>query len=234
MSGKAYGASVNMQSDSFHSPLSVDVTYNDIHIAMYLIGNGADINSMTNGISLIDLALCRGYSDIASVLSDVASVLYNKLDSINAQKELFKICNTGQGTQKQVDALLRAGASVNATDDFGGTPLIIATRNNHQHWVKWLRQANANIFAKDKKSFTAMQYAVVSGNIDMVQLLLQNSGDKSSEDVKNYLGIARSLCITQKSNTSVANMKVLLEHESCIGYKRDITLKLLKNSIIAE
>ena len=133
-----HGASVNKQDYFFRSPLSVAVSKNDIHLVTYLIENRADVNAATaHGISLTEMALLQGSSDIVSVLRNVQfntserhSVLYLKLDSVSAQTELFKMCNAGQGSQQQVGELLRAGANVNAADNFGRTPLIVAAQNN--------------------------------------------------------------------------------------------------------
>ena len=239
-----YGASVNGQDYFSHSPLSVAVSHNALHLVRYLIENGADVNVTTRlGIPLIESAEMQGYSDIVSVLRNVNSstserhsVLYLKLDSVTAQQELFKMCKTGQGSYKQIDELFRAGANANAADNFGRTPLIVATQNNCQQCVQWLLQANAKIFMKDKKSFTALEYAVINGNTNIVQLLLQQvgSGDKSSENAQDELQRALSLCIREKSNANVENMKMLLEYESYTASKRDSILELLEKSITTE
>ena len=239
-----YGASVNSQDYFSHSPLSVAVSHNALHLVKFLIENGADVNGTTHhGIPLIDLALMQGYSDIVSVLRNVKSSrlerhsgLHLKLDGVTAQMELFKMCKTGQGSYKQIDELLRVGANVNAADNFGRTPLIVATQNNCQLCVQWLLQVNAKIFMTDKKSITALGYAVINGNTNIVQSLLQQVGsrEESSENVQNELQRALSLCIREKSNASVENMKILLEHESYTASKRDSILNLMEMSLIAE
>ena len=239
-----HGASVNKQDYYFHSPLSVAVSKNNLHLVTYLIENGADVNAATqHGISLTEVALSQGYGDIVSVLrnaqsskSERPSVLYLKLDSVSAQTELFKICNTGQGSHKQVCELLRAGANVNATDNFGKTPLIVAAQNNCQQCVQWLLQENANIFIRNNKSYTALGYAVINGNADIVQLLLQKVGsvDKGSKNIQHELERSLNLCITEKSHANVEIMKMLLEHDSYTGSKKRRTLELLVQSITAE
>ena len=239
-----HGASVNRQDYFSDSPLSVAVRNNAVHLVTYLIENGADVNlNASQGTSLIHLALSCGYNDIATVLRNVDSntsrrhsVLYLKVDSASAQTELFNMCKTGQGTNKQVGELLRAGAAANATDDFGRTPLILAAQNNYQHCVKWLLQAGTNIFARDKNSFTALAYAILHENVDIVKLVLQNVGteDKTTENAQSELERALGLCISVKSTASVEIMKVLLRHMSYTGYKTDSTFKLLEQSIAAE
>ena len=239
-----YGASVNSQDYFSQSPLSVAVSHKALHLVRYLIENGADGNITTrHGVPLIESALMQGFSDIVSVLrngssstSERHSVLHLKLDSVTAQEELFKMCKTGQGSYEQIDELLKIGANVNAVDSFGRTSLIVATQNNCQQCVQWLLKANAKIFMKDQKSFTALEYAIINGNINIVQSLLQQvrCKDKRSENVQNELQRALSLCITEKSNTSVENMKMLLEHESYIASKRDSTFQILEKSITAE
>ena len=239
-----YGASVNGQDYFLHSPLSVAVCHNALDIARYLIENGADDNGTTqHGTPLTELTPVQGYSDTVSVLRtgnsntyERHSVLYLELDSAIAQTELFKMCETGQGSEKHIDELLRAGANVNAADNLGRSPLVVATQNNHKECVQWLLQANAKIFIRDKKSFTALRYAVINENVNIVQLLLQKVGSdgKSSENVQNELQGALSLCIREKSSASVENMKMLLEHESYAAPKRDSIPELLEKSIRAE
>ena len=237
-----YGASVNGQDNFCHSPLSVAVTNNALHIVTYLVENGADVNAITShGISVTEIALIRGYNDIAAVLRNANtsarnSILNLKLDDTTAQAELFQICDTGQGSYKNIGELLGAGANVNAVDNFGRTPLIMATQSNSEQCVQYLLQASANVFTRDKKSFTALGYAVINGNVNIVQLLLQNveNEDNSSENVQNELERALRLCITERSNANVENMKIILEHKSYRGYKRESTLELMEKSITAE
>ena len=236
-----YGASVNAQDCFLLSPLSVAVNHNALHIARYLIENGADSNGTTHyGTALTESVLLQGYSDTVSVLGHATcnacgrhSVRNLKLDSVTAQAELFKICKTGQGSERHIGELLKAGANINAADNLGRTPLVVATQNNYQRCVQWLLKANAKIFIRDKKSFTALVYAVINGNINIVQLLLQKIGtdDENSENVQNELQRALSLCIRNKSDANIENMKMLLEHTIS---KRDSILELLEKSITAE
>ena len=235
-----YGASVNGQDNFCHSPLSVAVTNNALQLVAYLVENGADVNAITSyGISLTEVALSQGNRDIASVLTNISarhSVLNLKLDGTTAQTELFQMCDTGQGSYKNIGELLSAGANVNTADNFGRTPLIVATQNNSEQCVQWLLQASANVFTRDKKSFTALGYAVINGNVNIVELLLQKiaSEDNSSQDVQNELERALKLCIREGSKVNVENMKMLLEHKSYRGSKRNSTLELLEKSIAAE
>ena len=232
-----HGASVNGQDYFFHSPLYVAIRKKAVDIVTYLIENGADVDATaSHGISLTEFSLLYGSNGLVSALGNVnfntserQSVLYLELDSATAQTELFQMCSTEQCSFERFGELLGAGASVNVSDGMGRTPLIVAAQNNCRQCVQWLLSANANIFTRDNKYFTALQYAVINGNKDRVQLLLQKVGIgyKSSEDVKNQLDRALSLCITENSNSKVENMKQLLEHESC-------TLALIEKSITAE
>ena len=102
--------------------------------------------------------------------------------------------------------------------------------------MEWLLQENANIFIRDKKSFTALEYSVINGNVDILQLLLQKvgRGKKGSENFEQELPRTLSLCIREKSHANVEIMKMLLEHQSNIGSKRNSILELLKKSITTE
>lgn len=61
----------------------------------------------------------------------------------------------------------------NSTDPFIQiTPLHLAARSNHIPIVKYLLAKGANVNLQDKDGYTAMHYAALNGNREIVQLLL--------------------------------------------------------------
>ncbi|MBO7411863.1 MAG: ankyrin repeat domain-containing protein, partial [Ottowia sp.] len=70
---------------------------------------------------------------------------------------LLRAAAGGQGAE--VDALLAAGARVNASDEDGATPLICAARAGHAGIVRALLAARAVVDAKDWGGATALLWA---------------------------------------------------------------------------
>ena len=77
------------------------------------------------------------------------------------------------GDIAQVKSLCRAGASVNATDRAGSTPLHYAVRAGNRRMIADLLDIGANIHAEDGDKNTAIDVAVDNKRYDIVQQLLR-------------------------------------------------------------
>ncbi|MEI6544009.1 MAG: ankyrin repeat domain-containing protein [Methylococcales bacterium] len=78
------------------------------------------------------------------------------------------------GDLLKVQALLTAGADVNAKNEVGGTALMDASRNGHKEIVKALIAKGADVNAKDNEGRnTALFYAASHGHQDVVKALKQ-------------------------------------------------------------
>ena len=71
----------------------------------------------------------------------------------------------------QVDRLLAQGASINAPDEAGRTPLILATMQGHVEVVRRLLAAGANSALLDREGLDALQHARRQGLNQIAQLL---------------------------------------------------------------
>lgn len=87
----------------------------------------------------------------------------------------------GNGDIEMVKVLLKGGADINATDDFGLTPLISAVIIGNIEMVKLLigHGANVNIestnlYIKDAQSTTALREAVQKGYIEIIRILIEH------------------------------------------------------------
>lgn len=83
-----------------------------------------------------------------------------------------------------VDALLRAGADVDAPNRSGGTPLMTAIAFNHEDTiiVKRMLEAGADVNAQDKRGMTALMVAARYSRKEAVALLLAHGADPSIRD----------------------------------------------------
>ncbi len=74
-----------------------------------------------------------------------------------------------------VNTLLSAGASVNAQDDNGDTPLMWAIRWKNREAVELLLQHGANIHHVNHRGWSALEMADARGDQDLVELLKSHS-----------------------------------------------------------
>ena len=85
--------------------------------------------------------------------------------------------------EKVVQALLGAGASVNAVDSCGRTPLDRATASNSLEVVQALLDAGADVNKQDKAKRTPLHHAAISSSsLEVVQALLDVGADVNKQD----------------------------------------------------
>jgi uncharacterized protein len=79
-----------------------------------------------------------------------------------------------------VQALLAAGADVNAKDNGGGTVLMTASATGHLDVMQALLAKGADVNAKASDGRTALMMASETGRLDVVQALLDKGADVNS------------------------------------------------------
>ena len=98
---------------------------------------------------------------------------------------------------QEIQALLQAGADVNAKDEDGRTALIAASTEDNPEMVRLLLQAGASVNVKDKKGRTALfwvpfRYTIgefnerVPKKLEVAKLLLQAGADVNVVDKGSY------------------------------------------------
>src|SRR5579871_4299743 len=81
-----------------------------------------------------------------------------------------------------VKAVLEDGAHVNARDDLGATPLILAAQSDHTATARLLLERGADVNARDKYGMTALMEAARYGHVAAVELLLSHGADSGSKN----------------------------------------------------
>ena len=88
-------------------------------------------------------------------------------DLMNRGKALFE--SAYHGDAGAVDALLIAGAPLEARDRRGNTPLIVAAANGHEEVVDLLIDWGADVNATDLTGRTPLMGAAIGGHADTVR-----------------------------------------------------------------
>ena len=104
--------------------------------------------------------------------------------SVDAQTEEISKLNNAllkaavKGDALETEALLQAGADVDAISNSGQTALMYAVMRNHIEVVDLLLDAGADVNAKIKSSgATALMYATMHGYTEVMRLLLNAEAD---------------------------------------------------------
>lgn len=79
----------------------------------------------------------------------------------------------------QLDALLAAGADIDAKDEHGQTALMIAARDGRVQCVRWLIANGADLDHTAKFHLSALMLAVINGRDAIVGLLADAGADRT-------------------------------------------------------
>ncbi len=145
------GSDVNSRDDQGRTALMHAASLGDEKMVMLLLEKGADINLMDNNRSTaLQLSLRSGNAAVTRLLLDRAG-------SEEGVRLLFEAATNGQEEEAQL--LLRGGADVNARDEAGNTPLMLASGKCHMGLIKLLLEHGADVNASNKEGFTALSWA---------------------------------------------------------------------------
>jgi len=143
------------------TPLENALSANDTVTALQLIRKGENPNQIvTKGEGSLLIRYCR-YSEndpIAFFLLKNGA----KPDTLRspAGRTALHVAAAYYACEPLCEALLKAGADINARTNDGATPLMLAANSAKLRLVKWLIQKGADPLLKDKKGKTAYDYAL--------------------------------------------------------------------------
>jgi ankyrin repeat protein len=95
-------------------------------------------------------------------------------------EDLLGAATTGDAAK--VKQAIAKGADVNATDERGWTPLILASRIGGVDAVKFLIEKGAKVNVKDNAGMTPLMHASAFGHSAAVKLLIERGADVSMKD----------------------------------------------------
>jgi len=135
-----------------------------------LVEAGADV-------SIVDLegATARDYA--------IEEEEYYTSDYLGAEKRPAIHQATLDGLIEKVQRMVEQGIDVNSRDDYGRTPLHIASAENHTIDMRVLIELGAAINAQDKQGRTPLMYAAAGAKGDAVALLVSEVANVNIQDV---------------------------------------------------
>jgi len=189
-------------SESKAKALSLAAAHNHIEIVRALLGSGVDVNTMDrDGVAPLMAATMVGHYEIVVLLlkagADPKVMDKTELPIIHAAvlgaplkiKEEVKNSWSGRKTDsaieeevvqrhlKIVQALLAAGADVNARNMDGWTPLMTGMLTCDLRILKSLIDAGVDVNARAKDGMTALMIAAAAGKVPEVELLIGSGAD---------------------------------------------------------
>jgi len=198
-----YGADVNAQTSGGaigRTPLYAAAVEGHEHIVSFLQGKGArvdpfaavalgntkELSSMLDSDPvLVSATDARG----TTLLHTAAWACQEEAARLLIQRGADVTCRTEHelltplhfaalsGCVAVAEALLEAGADVNAQDWLGQTALHFACEKDHSEMAKALVRAGANVNAIDREGLTPLHVACINGDIGLVQLLVDAGAD---------------------------------------------------------
>ena len=129
----------------------------------------------------IDVNISGNYIQTALSIADQVATKNSDISAVG-DNNLYLMTAVKEGNHKHVQSLIQAGADVNVTCEFGGTPLMYAAGNVHNTCVSILLEAGANVNMSDVNGFTALHIAAWAGNSSALNTILKAGADVNIPD----------------------------------------------------
>jgi ankyrin repeat protein len=121
------------------------------------------------------------------------------------------------GNNETTKALLTQGAPVDAKDNAGRTPLMLASANNHVAVCVLLLTHKAHVDARNNAGFTPLMLAAMNNHEDVCKLLLTHN---AQVDAKDNAGSTPLILATKYGHVDVC--KLLLEANAQVGTRNNV------------
>jgi ankyrin repeat protein len=180
----AKGADVNANDNAGETSLHWAVVGGKKEIVAALINNGANVNAKNDeGETPLDFAPTK--PEIADLLSKHGGKTGGELPPATLLQALNRVDLEG------IKDLLAKGADVNAKDDDGGTPLLIAVTLGNKEIAALLIANGADVNAKDPRGTTPLHGAALRGHKEIVKLLIAKGADVNAKSVDGFTSLHR-------------------------------------------
>lgn len=189
----------------------------DKEIVGMLIAKGADVKALTTkrgATPLVMACACMSW-DAAGRLMDSQTVGVRDAEGMTPLHHVMKVAETSVGYMDCVEALIKAGAEIDAKDRMGRTPLHVACTRGLATASMYLIKRGANINARDVQDETPLHKCVKNpanlfGRSNCLITLLEANADVA---VKRVDGTTPHglLCRALKERTWSQGQKMAME-----------------------
>ena len=188
----AHGANPDARDGDGYTPLINATRFSFLELATYLAGHNANINlgDRNNWTPLI-YAAWEDNPALVSMLTRHGA----KIDAVSADGLTALAVAAQNGKFKSAEALVAAGADVNAPVAKGGyTPLMLAAISGSTDLTTALISHGAKVNATNPGGLTSLMIAVANNHPRVAELLLKSGADPNarSEDGRTALSIAQA------------------------------------------
>ena len=187
----------------------------DLALLQYLIENGSDVFSKTkNGRSCLHLAAEKGHLDLCRALLQNYNFDIHARDDDMFTVLLHAACSDDL---KLLEYLIENGSDIFSKTTDGRSCLHLAAENGHLEICKALLQKyNFDIHATDDSSWTVLHGAAWSGDLELLQYLIENGSDgfSKTKNGRSCLHIA-----AEQGHLNICRM--LLQRYNFLNHERD-------------
>lgn len=175
------GADLNARDSDGLSPLHFASLYGYNDMVQSLINKGSNIEAKNiHQMTPIHMAARNGHRETVDILlSEGANV-----DSLALNDFTPLFLSTWEGHESVTETLIFNKANVNAKDSSNSTPLhqAVKRRFNEKSVKLLLKCDDIDVNLKDTTNTTALHNAAMSGNVNMVDILIQHKADVNIPD----------------------------------------------------
>jgi len=133
---------------------------------------------------LVDAVRDRDLSAVQSLIAEHADVNEARPDGSTALAWAAWL-----NEQQIFEALLKAGAKIETSDDYGETPLTLACANGNAAMIRDLLDAGANAGAMRRDGATALMIAARSGSVDATRMLLEKGAAVDAPEARGQTAL---------------------------------------------
>lgn len=221
-----YDIDVDVHDNNGYTPLMYAAKRRDLQLVKAILDKGADVNYQYSRINWDNFFEILG----TNILIGLQGGFKSPVKFFAAMKESYKNCRIigdtalliaaegqyhgmgteGPGNDAIVKMLLKEGARVSDRDMIQNTPLILAARGSCIESVQDLLAAGADVKAVNKNGITALMRAAMSGNGNIVTLLIEQGSPLDARADSEYNDATALLFAVKEDNINAA--QILLEH----------------------
>ena len=157
------------------TPLIIASTNGYTEIATHLIEAGADVNATSKkGFTALMGAAMNGHADLVALLAAQDTNL-DQLSEMQYKENALHLA-ARNGHTAVIEALLEAGADINALEGTHSTALMYAVYNGHLESVELLLKEGAELNVRDQGGHTALYWANFRNHPDIAALISAAGG----------------------------------------------------------